>query len=433
MASAMPDKEKAAKSSPEMKEEEQQDVVNQLANLTLISSACDVVSTVYASTKESYPYIRTVCDAAEKGVKSMTEATASCVQPLLVTLEPQVAAANECASKGLDKLGEKLPILHKPVDQVISETKELVSSTMADAKDVVSSRVAEVVDATKEALHSGVEAARSAVTSSMGMVKDFRVGQMVVSSTEAVLGRTGEDDSLPMGNEELAKLAASGDGADIMSVELQQKKRRYFVLLGSLSDELLQCAYLHSKDKIKQVWQGMQEALGQLHSIIELIEAFKQGFNQKLQQELQEQLCLMWLDWTRKLPDGSGDSSSAKPEEMESLALLLACSITQQLQITCSKVVAAIQGLPSSLQDKLKHSFNTIEELHASFLAAHSLQDLSSTVLGQSQERLAVIYECMEELLDYLSDNRPLSWLVGPFSPREEEEALQEKEADTSC
>jgi len=22
----------------------------------------------------------------------------------------------------------------------------------------------------------------------------------------------------------------------------------------------------------------------------------------------------MWLDWTRKLPDGSGDSSSAKPE-----------------------------------------------------------------------------------------------------------------------
>lgn len=68
-----------------------------------------------------------------------------------------------------------------------------------------------------------------------------------------------------------AKLAASGDGADIMSVELQQKKRRYFVLLGSLSDELLQCAYLHSKDKIKQVWQGMQEALGQLHSIIELV------------------------------------------------------------------------------------------------------------------------------------------------------------------
>lgn len=118
---------------------------------------------------------------------------------------------------------------------------------------------------------------------------------------------------------------------------------------------------------------------------------------------------------------------------MESLALLLAHSITQQLRITCSKVVSAIQGLPSSLQDRLKHSFNAIEELHAAFLAANSLQDLSSTVLGQSQERLAVIYEYMEELLDYLSDNKPLSWLVGPFTPREEEKALQEKKANTSC
>ncbi|XP_021272484.1 perilipin-3-like [Numida meleagris] len=433
MASALPDKEEAAKSSPEMKEEEQQDIVNQLANLTLISSACDMVSTVYASTKESHPYIRTVCDAAEKGVKSVTEATASCVQPVLVTLQPQVAAANEYASKGLDKLGEKLPLLQKPVDQVISETKELVSSRVADAKDVVSSRVAEVVDATKEALHSGVEAARSAVTSSVEMVMDSRVGHMAVSRAEAVLERTGEDDSLPIGNEELARLAASGEGADIMTVEQQQEKRRYFVQLGSLSDELRQFAYLRSKDKMKWIWQGMQEALGQLHCIIELIEVFKQGFNQKLQEE-QEQLCQMWLDWTRKLPEESGDGSSAKPEEeMVSLALLLARSITQQLQVTCSKVVSAIQGLPPRLQDRLKHSFNAIEELHAAFLAANSLEDLSSTVLGQSQERLAVIYEYMEELLDYLSGNKPLSWLVGPFSPREEEEALQEKEADASC
>ncbi|NXJ14967.1 PLIN3 protein, partial [Odontophorus gujanensis] len=152
------------------------------------------------------------------------------------------------------------------------------------------------------------------------------------------------------------------------------------------------------------------------------IKVFKQGFPQKLQEELQEQLCQMWLDWTRQLSEESGDRSYAKPEEMESLALLLARSITQQLQITCSKVVSTIQGLPSSLQDRLKHSFNIVEELHASFLEANSLQDLSSTVLGQRQERLAVIYEYMEELLDYLSDNKPLSWLVGPFSPWKEEE-----------
>ncbi|KAM6053261.1 perilipin-3-like [Theristicus caerulescens] len=436
MASAMPDKEEAAKNSLEVKEEEQQDAVNQVANLTLVSSACDMVSTAYASTKESHPYIRSVCDAAEKGVKSVTEATASCVQPVLTTLEPHVAAASEYASKGFDKLGEKLPLLQKPVDQIISDTKELVSSRVADAKDAVSSKVMEVMDVTKETLQSSVEAARSAVTSSVGVVMDSRVGQTAVSRAEAVLGRT-EDNSLPIGNEELAKLAASEEGAGIMSVEQQREKRRYFVRLGSLSDELRLFAYLHSTDKMKQVWQAMQEGLAQLHCIIELIEVFKQGFNQKLQ-EGQEKLHQMWLDWSRKSSKESGDESSAGPEEMESLALLMACSITQQLQISCCKIVSAIQGLPSSLQDKVKQSLSTIEELHASFSVANSFQDLPSSVL--SQRKLAVIKEYMEELLDYLKNNTPLSWLVGPFSPREEEEMktsqeeepLQEKEAETA-
>ncbi|NXA18860.1 PLIN3 protein, partial [Ibidorhyncha struthersii] len=148
------------------------------------------------------------------------------------------------------------------------------------------------------------------------------------------------------------------------------------------------------------------------------IEVFKQGFNQKLQ-EGQEKLHQLWLDWSRKSSKESGDDSSAEPEEMEFLALLMARSITQQLQITCYKIVSAIQGLPSSLQDKVKQSLSTIEELHASFTAANSFQDLSSSIL--SQRKLAMIQEYMEELLDYLKNNTPLSWLVGPFSPMEEE------------
>ncbi|NWI81800.1 PLIN3 protein, partial [Dryoscopus gambensis] len=113
--------------------------VKEVASLSLVSSACDVVSAAYASTKESHPYLRSVCGAAEKGVQSVTEATASCVQPVLATLEPHVAAASEYASKGLEKLGEKLPLLQKPLEQILSDTKELVSSRVADVKDAVSS------------------------------------------------------------------------------------------------------------------------------------------------------------------------------------------------------------------------------------------------------------------------------------------------------
>ncbi|NXN13432.1 PLIN3 protein, partial [Indicator maculatus] len=113
--------------------------VSEVTNPSLLSSACEVVSTAYASTKESHPCIRSVCGAAEEGVKSVSEATASCVQPLLATLEPHVAAGSEYASKGLDKLGEKLPHLQKSVEQVISDTKEQISSRVAEAKDAMSS------------------------------------------------------------------------------------------------------------------------------------------------------------------------------------------------------------------------------------------------------------------------------------------------------
>ncbi|NXY47549.1 PLIN3 protein, partial [Ceuthmochares aereus] len=149
---------------------------------------------------------------------------------------------------------------------------------------------------------------------------------------------------------------------------------------------------------------------------LQQIEVFKQGFNQKLQEKLHQ----MWLDWSRKFSEEGGDGRSTEPEEMESLALLMACRITQQLQITCCKIVSAVRGLPSSLQDKVKQSLSTIEELHAAFSAANSFQDLSSSVLTQSRRKLALIQEYMEELLDYLKNNTPLSWLVGPFSPREE-------------
>ncbi|NWV41007.1 PLIN3 protein, partial [Grantiella picta] len=150
-------------------------------------------------------------------------------------------------------------------------------------------------------------------------------------------------------------------------------------------------------------------------------EAFKEGCNQKLH-EGQEKLYQMWLDWSRKFLKESGDESAVEPEEMEALTLLMARRITQQLQLTCSGVVAAIQGLPCSLHDKVTKALSAIKELHAAFSAARSLQDLSSSVLSQGQRELAVIQEYMEELLDYLKNNTPLSWLVGPFCPREKEE-----------
>ncbi|XP_071302920.1 perilipin-3-like [Agelaius tricolor] len=406
MASAVPHKEEAAQSSLE-EEEEQEAAVKEVAKLSLVSSACEVVSAAYASSKESQPCLSSVCDAAERGVQSVTQAMASCVQPVLATLEPHVAAVSEYAAKGLDKLGEKLPLLPKPVEQILSDTKELLSSRVAEVKEAVSSRVLEV------------QGSKGTATPA--------VAQMGVLGAETVLG-TAEGASLPIGKEELARLAECEEGTAALPLEQQRRHRRHFVHLGSLSEDLHLLAQLHSTARIQQLWQGMQGPLAQLHCILELAEAFKQEFNQKLQ-EGQEKLHQMWLDWSRKYLKESGDGSPAEPEEMECLTLLMARRISQQLQLSCSGLVAAMQDLPCSLQDELQQALGAIRELHAAFSEANCFQDLSSSVLTQSQRELAVIQEYMEELLDYLKNNTPLSWLVGPFSPRENQSSPEEEGA----
>ncbi|NXL97901.1 PLIN3 protein, partial [Tyrannus savana] len=92
--------------------------VSRVADLPLVSGACGAVAAAYTSTKERHPRVRSVCDAAEKGVKTLTTAALSGAQPLLTRLEPQISTANEFACKGLDKLEEKLPILQQPPERV---------------------------------------------------------------------------------------------------------------------------------------------------------------------------------------------------------------------------------------------------------------------------------------------------------------------------
>ncbi|XP_060549012.1 perilipin-3-like [Pantherophis guttatus] len=68
---------------------EQQNVMDRVASLPLVSSTCHLVSSAYTSTKETSPYLKSVCDVAEKGVKTLTAAALCGAQPLVTRLEPQ--------------------------------------------------------------------------------------------------------------------------------------------------------------------------------------------------------------------------------------------------------------------------------------------------------------------------------------------------------
>uniref|UniRef100_A0A673UZW1 Perilipin n=2 Tax=Suricata suricatta TaxID=37032 RepID=A0A673UZW1_SURSU len=306
----------------------QPSVVDRVAGMPLISSTCNMVSAAYASTKESHPHVKTVCDAAEKGVKTLTAAAVSGAQPILSKLEPQITSASEYAHRGLDKLEENLPILQQHTEKVLADTKGLVSSTVSgareavsntvsSARDTVATRVTEVVDVTRGAVQTGVDATKSVVASGVQTVMGSRVGQMVLSGVDTMLGKSEEwmDNHLPLTDAELARLATSLEGFDIASVQQQRQEQSYFVRLGSLSERLRQRAYAHSLGKLRQSRQRAHEALMQLAQALSLMETVKHGVDQKLV-EGQEKLHQMWLSWTQKQPRGT-EETAAKPE-MES-------------------------------------------------------------------------------------------------------------------
>ncbi|NXJ72743.1 PLIN3 protein, partial [Rostratula benghalensis] len=431
-----------------------------VASLPLVSSAYGMVSTAYASTKESHPYVKSVCAAAEKGVKTLTAAAVSGAQPILTKLEPQISTANEYACKGLDKLEEKLPILQQPTEKLISDTKQLVTSTVtgakdvltstvAGAKDVVTSRVTGVMDMTKGAVQGSVELTKSAVSSGVSTVMGSTVGQMVVSGMGSMLEKSEElvDHYLPMTDEELAKLATAVEGFE---PEQQKQQQSYFVRLGSLSTKLRHRALQHSLGKLQDARRSSQDVLIQLQHTLDLVEHLKQGMDQKLQggQEKLQQMC---LERSTKQPDGGKDLVppevgggqggprshlvSLPPlttplltlQPVESGTLTMLQGLTQQLQSSCQPLVSSLQGLPASIQDKAGQVRQNVEELRASLASAASLQDVTSSILAQARAHAAKARQLMDELVEHVAHNTPLTWLVGPFTPLGQRLADMEK------
>ncbi|XP_032076993.1 perilipin-3-like [Thamnophis elegans] len=345
------------------------DVLSRATNLPLVSSTYEMAASAYTSTKENHPYVKVVLDLTEKSVKHVSEVAMSSAQPFLSKLEPQVSVASHYASKGLDKLEENLPFLHQTADQVISETQELVSSKVADAKDAIA-----------KAVQDGKE-----------MFIDTKMGKLAISGVEAVLEKSGEllDHYLPMTDEELAQIAQSAPEG----VPLPPESQGYFVKLGSLSTKLQHRAYRYAVVKMEAARENIQNTFSQLRQSIGQIEHTTQDILQIPQEEME------------------------KFQQMEYHTLATSYHITEQLQIAYINLMGSIQGLPSTFQQNIESALHSIEELQATVTGAQSFKDLSSNLLIQSKKTAIMAQKYVDDILDYVGQNIPLSWLVGPFVP----------------
>ncbi|KAL9821459.1 perilipin-2 isoform 2-T3 [Geothlypis trichas] len=354
----------------------QQNIVSRVANLPLVSSTYDMVSAAYITTKDNYPYLKSVCEIAEKGVKTITSVAMTSAMPIIQKLEPQIVVANNYACIGLDKIEERLPILNQPTDKVVANAKdvvvgarEAVTTTVTGAKETVAHTITGVVDKTKEAVQDSVEMTKSVVNGSINTVLGSRVVQIVSSGVDSALTKseTLVDQYLPLTEAELEKEAANVEG-----FEVGVQKPSYYVRLGSLSSKVRTRAYQQALNKVRDAKQKSQETISQLHYTVSL--------------------------------------------HIESRTLAIARSLTQQLQTTCLTLVSSLQGLPQNVQDQVYSVGSMAGDVYQSFWSASSFQELSDSFIAASKGQLKKMKESLDDVMDYLVNNTPLNWLVPDFA-----------------
>lgn len=59
-------------------------------------------------------------------------------------------------------------------------------------------------------------------------------------------------------------------------------------------------------------------------------------------------------------------------------------------------------------------------DIYTRFNNAAALSDLSDTMLTNTRGQLKRMRDSIDDVMDYLVNNTPLNWLVGPFYPRTE-------------
>ncbi|XP_072543923.1 perilipin-2 [Salminus brasiliensis] len=401
-----------------------QNVVTRVAKLPLVSSTYDLVTNVYCNTKDNHPYIKSVCEAAELSVKTLTSAALTSALPIIGKLEPQISLANDLACKGLDKIEKTLPILHQPSEQLVANAKEVVTGakgavteTVNGAKDTMSHTLSEVMGRTREAVQESVEKTKVAVTGSVHTVMESRVGKLVTSGMDTALNtsETLVERYLPEpeeGQECETNLTKEFDS--------DTDESSYYMRLGSLSTKLRQRAYQKAVVKVQDAKKRSQDSISQINHAMDLIEFTRKnidGANQKVHDKLST--LMDWRSGSQSNMETDSETDS-EAELIESRTLTIARNLTQQLQTTCLAMVSSLQGLPQNIQEQALSIGSMAMEVYTRFSKAAALGDLPDTVLTTTRAQLNRMKDSIDTLLDYLVNNTPLNWLVGPFYPRME-------------
>ncbi|XP_054387836.1 perilipin-1 isoform X2 [Pongo abelii] len=167
---------------------EQENVLQRVLQLPVVSGTCECFQKTYTSTKEAHPLVASVCNAYEKGVQSASSLAAWSMEPVVRRLSTQFIAANELACRGLDHLEEKIPALQYPPEKIASELKDTISTRLRSARNSISVPIASTSDKVLGAALAGCELAWGVARDTAEFAANTRAGRLASGGADLALG-----------------------------------------------------------------------------------------------------------------------------------------------------------------------------------------------------------------------------------------------------
>ncbi|XP_061451402.1 peroxisomal membrane protein 11A isoform X2 [Rhineura floridana] len=159
--------------------------LQRVLHLPVVNSACSNLQKTYSVTKQAHPLMASVCGAYERGLQSASSLAAWSMKPVVQKLEPQFAAANALACRGLDHLEQKIPALHQPVEKVTSDLKD---SILTHCQSAVRS-VRDTLDRVLGLVAKSYEQPKSSMRNTGEYAGTSRVSQLAEAGVDAAIGK----------------------------------------------------------------------------------------------------------------------------------------------------------------------------------------------------------------------------------------------------
>lgn len=371
--------------------------VNRVYELPVVSSAFGQLTSLYSGVKQHNRLFRFTLETAEGGVNVVVDRA----RPVVAKFDKPIGALNAVACQQLEKLEHDYPIITKPTDEVLKETKHFCDSAIkpiVERVNAVKQYGVDKVAGVKSYTTGKINGAKAYGMSTLNSVTDVGMKRMehimempvcrqVVTGLDWTLDAADHyvDTYLPEGEEK------SHDGAG--NDELYKERTVVMKKARNLGSKVQRRMCSRIATQLRTVQLRSQETISQLHFTVDLIEYSRGTMN-----NAKDKALYIWSEVNKTEDEVASEVTDTEARlhsdsTFERKAIATARHMTQKAKHAMECVGLPLDSWPETLHNRLQPIKNAqvfvISSLKIPKIEdVHALNGYVVNILGQYNQFL---------------------------------------------